>query len=316
MSLARPVLYIMPASRHRYDLLRKRLDLFTRMLPGVAEGDARALHRTRVATRRLRELLPILQLDNDLARKLGRRLRRVTTRLGSVRELDVLILLLDELHESSRYHEGGLSRITTAVAHERDERRKKLDAKLPAAELRRMADKLEDVADELKAAPRASTRRSEAASRWAVDARLASRAERLVRAMREAGAVYLPERLHAVRLSVKKLRYAAELAADISGEKKSPDLRTLRQSQDVLGRMHDMQVLIDRVRQIQAAAGSDLRAERELEAIVDMLENDCRRLHARYVRERTALGALCARLLARLPATTPARRAAPRRAAS
>jgi signal transduction protein with GAF and PtsI domain len=70
------------------------------------------------------------------------------------------------------------------------------------------------------------------------------------------------------------------------------------------------------VRQIQAAAGSDLRAERELEAIVDTLENDCRRLHARYVRERTALGALCARLLARLPATTPARRAAPRRAAS
>ena len=316
MSLARPVLYIMPASRHRYDLLRKRLDLFTRMLAGVADGDACALHRTRVATRRLRELLPILQLDNDLARKLGRRLRRVTTRLGSVRELDVLILLLDELHESGRYHEGGLSRITTAVAHERDERRKKLETKLPSAELRRMADKLEDVADELEAAPRTSTRRSEAASRWAVDARMARRAERLVRTMREAGAVYLPERLHAVRISVKKLRYAAELAADISAEKKSPDLRTLRHSQDVLGRMHDFQVLIDRVRQIQAATGSDLRAERELEAIVDTLENDCRRLHARYVRERTALGALCARLLARLPATTPARRAAPRRAAS
>jgi CHAD domain-containing protein len=286
------------------------------MLPGVAEGDARALHRARVASRRLRELLPILQLDNDLARKLGRRLRRMTARLGSVRELDVLILLLDELHESGRYHEGGLSRIATAVARDRDDQREKLETKLPPAELRRMASKLEDVADELKAAPRASARQSESACRWAVDARIARRAERLVRAMREAGAVYLPERLHAVRISVKKLRYAVELAAEIAGEKKSSDLRALRQAQDVLGRMHDLQVLIDRVRQIQASAGSDLRTERELEAIVDMLENDCRRLHARYVRERTALGALCARLLARLPAAPAARRAAPRRAAS
>jgi CHAD domain-containing protein len=315
MSLAKAVLYIMPASRHRYDLLRRRLDLFTRMLPGVEEGDARALHRTRVASRRLRELLPILQLDNDLTRKLGRRLRRVTTRLGSVRELDVLILLLDELHESGRYHEGGLSRVAGAVAHERDEQRKKLAAKLPVAELRRMADKLDDVAEELEAAPRASTRRCEAAWRWAVEARIARRAERLLRAMREAGAVYLPERLHVVRIAVKKLRYAVELASDIAGDKKNPDLRTLRHAQDVLGRMHDLQVLIDRVRQIQAASASDIRAERELEAIVDTLENDCRRLHARYVRDRTALGALCTRLLARLPAT-PARRAAPRRAAS
>jgi CHAD domain-containing protein len=315
MSLAKAVLYIMPASRHRYDLLRRRLDLFTRMLPGVEEGDARALHRTRVASRRLRELLPILQLDNDLTRKLGRRLRRVTTRLGSVRELDVLILLLDELHESGRYHEGGLSRVAGAVAHERDEQRKKLAAKLPVAELRRMADKLDDVAEELEAAPRASTRRCEAAWRWAVEARIARRAERLLRAMREAGAVYLPERLHVVRIALKKLRYAVELASDIAGDKKNPDLRTLRHAQDVLGRMHDLQVLIDRVRQIQAASASDIRAERELEAIVDTLENDCRRLHARYVRDRTALGALCTRLLARLPAT-PARRAAPRRAAS
>src|SRR5438034_419345 len=159
MSLARPVLYIMPASRHRYDLLRKRLDLFTRMLPGVAEGDARALHRTRVATRRLRELLPILQLDNDLARKLGRRLRRMTTRLGSVRELDVLILFLDELHESGRYHEGGVSRSTTAVAHERDERRKRLDTKLPGTELRRIARGRSRRPPSLPPGPSASSRR-------------------------------------------------------------------------------------------------------------------------------------------------------------
>jgi CHAD domain-containing protein len=317
MGRAGTALYIMPASRHRYDLLRKRLDLFTRVIPGVEKGDPRALHRMRVASRRLRELLPILQLDNDSTRKLSRRLRRVTARLGTVRELDVLVLLLDELHESGRYHEGGLSRVAAAVAHDRDESRKKLDTKLPVAELRRLSDKLENVADDIDTAPGgSSTRREEAAWRWAVDARIARRAERLVFAMREAGAVYLPERLHSARIATKKLRYAFELAADIAGDNRTKtDLRTLRHTQDVLGRMHDLQVLIDRVRQIQAADASDIRAERELEAIVETLENDCRRLHARYVRDRMALSAMCTRLRARLPAV-PARRAVPRRVAS
>src|SRR5437773_8558593 len=111
-------LYIMPASPHRYDLLRKRQAVFTRMLHGVEHGDVRALHRTRVASRRLRELLPILQLDPDLARKLVRRLRRVTERLGTVRELDVLLLLLDELHDSGRSAENARRHITELVTEE------------------------------------------------------------------------------------------------------------------------------------------------------------------------------------------------------
>src|SRR5438105_13417421 len=75
------VAYIMPAFHPRYDLLRKRLEVFTRVLHGVERGDVRALHRTRVASRRLREVLPILQVDADTTRKLVRRLRRGTDRL-------------------------------------------------------------------------------------------------------------------------------------------------------------------------------------------------------------------------------------------
>ena len=33
--------------------------------------------------------------------------------------------------------------------------------------------------------------------------------------MREAGAVYLPERLHAIRIVAKKLRYALEVSAEL-----------------------------------------------------------------------------------------------------
>ena len=81
---------IMPRSPERYDLLRTRLERFTQALHGMEEGDVKAVHQARVASRRLREVLPVLQLDPDVLRKLSRRLRKITDRLGTVRELDVL----------------------------------------------------------------------------------------------------------------------------------------------------------------------------------------------------------------------------------
>ncbi len=87
----------MPVSTSRYELLQKRLSRFARTLDGFAKGDVRALHGARVASRRLRELLPVLQLDSHVTAEIGRRLRKVTQRLGPSRELDVLVLQLEEL---------------------------------------------------------------------------------------------------------------------------------------------------------------------------------------------------------------------------
>ena len=51
----------------RHELLKASVSIaFTRVLTGVEQGDVRALHRARVASRRLRELLPVLQLDHDV----------------------------------------------------------------------------------------------------------------------------------------------------------------------------------------------------------------------------------------------------------
>jgi len=286
------------------------------MLHGVEEGDRRALHRTRVASRRLRELLPILQLDNQLTRKLGRRLRDVTRRLGIVRELDVLLLVLEDLRESGRYSEGAVAPVMRAIAVEHEDARKRLRAKLSTTELRKLAGKLDDVSVRLEAAGSTFDRRHEKAWRWALEARIASRAERLDRAMRAAGAVYLPERLHAVRIAVKKFRYALELRARAADTKGDADLRALKRAQDALGRMHDLQVLIDRVRQVQAAlTPPDSGVWDNLDGLVNGLEDDCRRLHARYMRARPVLAAVCARSVAR-PYTGSTGRTASRRAAT
>src|ERR1700726_3602333 len=133
----------MRASKQRYDLLHKRLEQFTRMLHGLGEGDVRALHRTRVSSRRLREVLPILQLDGEVSRKLSRRLRKVTRRLGRVRNLDVLLLLIDDRQDAGPPDKRSLTRLATAVSEERAQERGRLVAKLPTAQLHRVAGKLD-----------------------------------------------------------------------------------------------------------------------------------------------------------------------------
>ncbi|MGH9720496.1 MAG: CHAD domain-containing protein, partial [Bryobacteraceae bacterium] len=87
---------------------RKRLDAFIKRAKRIHKGDIEALHGTRVASRRLRELVPLLQLDPDTSGKLGRQLGRVTKRLGRVRELDVLLLVIEELSRDGGYSSTAL----------------------------------------------------------------------------------------------------------------------------------------------------------------------------------------------------------------
>jgi hypothetical protein len=77
----------------------------------------------------------------------------------------------------------------------------------------------------------------------------------------------------------------------------------------LLAELNDLQSLVDRIRHVQSTlATPDLKAWRDLDALVISLENRCRGLHARYVRERTALVALCDRLVANAPAAATTKR--------
>lgn len=292
----------MPLTVSRAGLLKSRLSRFTRVLPDLEKGDVRSLHRARVASRRLRELVPVLQVDADAARKLGRRLRKITARLGRVRELDVLLGLIDELRASQPVHQDALRRVGAAVAKSRDAARKRLPDDL-SGELYRLARKLERLLRDLKQSDKSQSDKSPShgrAVRWAIEARVARRAARLLAAIEDAGGVYLPERLHGVRISLKKLRYAVELLEAVEstrGTRRSPVVGALKREQDVLGRMHDLQVLIDRVRAVQALlAPPDPAVWHQLDALVVSLDESCRRLHGRYIHDRQTLSAIASRL--------------------
>lgn len=125
--------------------------------------------------------------------------------------------------------------------------------------------------------------------------RAARRAEELDTAISSAAGLYLPERLHDVRIAVKKLRYALEVAGTFSRSKATARLRTLKKAQDLLGRMHDLEVLIARTRGVQGATGAPptLKLSGELDQLVRRLEDECRQLHGEYIALRTPLLAVC-----------------------
>lgn len=287
-----------PVTATRHDLLRKRLQRFVRALRGIERGDSRAVHVARVASRRLREILPVLQIAPEAAAALGRRLRKVTSELGAVRDLDVLAQLAEELRESRRFDPAAIDQVVDRIASERSRVRRRMGRHLPPDALQRLARKL----DRLRAAIAEADTGGQCGApakawRWAVQARVARRAASLRASLLRTGALYLPDRLHAVRIDVKKLRYALELSSEIAGSRRDPDVLLLERAQDLLGRMHDTEMLIDRVRQVQASAAAPaLSAWRSLDLLITALENSCRRLHGRYVRERAAIEALCERL--------------------
>jgi len=275
------------------------------MLQGLDEGDVRALHQTRVASRRLREVLPVLHVKADLAARLGRRLRRVTRRLGVVRELDVLSLLIEELAASGQYDQQAMRKVAAFVGEERKRARGRLLEKLPVDELHRIADKIGRIASDLK-----TSKNTSRDWRWAVEARVTHRALALKTALADAGALYLPERLHTVRIALKKLRYAHEVVAEAGGLDLKAELRSLERGQDILGRLHDVQVLLDRIRRLQASlTPGDSVISRRLDSLTISLENECRRLHARFMHQKAAVVAVCDRA-AGLKSAARGRRAA------
>ena len=80
--------------------IRSEIDAFAHEISRAQRGDPAGVHRARVASRRLRECVPLVAgVPGDEQRDLERELRRVTRALGGVRELDVARDLLQKVAE-------------------------------------------------------------------------------------------------------------------------------------------------------------------------------------------------------------------------
>src|SRR3954466_14059394 len=99
-------------------LLQQRVAALRRTLPGARNGDVRAVHQARVATRRLREALPLMAAGKP-GRRLERIARELTGVLGTVRELDVALEMLDGLAGTDGVSSAAVTCLHRAIATER-----------------------------------------------------------------------------------------------------------------------------------------------------------------------------------------------------
>jgi CHAD domain-containing protein len=270
-------------------MIRQRLAALSRTLPGARKGDVHAVHQARVATRRIREALPLVTRGR-IGKSLKKSVRKLTRALGPVRELDVALLNLDQLRSAGDVSESAIARLRQLITEERQRLGAEMVRLISHYNLPKFQKKAVDAAARgAEASGTLAPRRIAAAH-----SRAARRAEGLRAAIDSAAGIYLPDRLHQVRIAVKKLRYALEIARDLSGSRATARIRTLKRVQDLLGRMHDLEMLIARTRAIQSGAGApNLNLSADLDRLVRRLENECRRLHVRYMNERKALLRIC-----------------------
>ena len=269
------------ASTHLARALRRSAAVFGAQIDLARGGDPKAIHRARVATRRLREALAVTGAarGSDSA-ALRREFKAITAALGPVRELDVSRRLLLELADDSSWPADAVNRL------------EQLGLKARAEALDGLHDALEG--DDAKAL----VRRARAAARDVKDmdesrlagliaSRYARRLREFTRAVHEAGTLYAADRLHRVRIAAKKLRYLIEFG-DTANEEA---LRRLKRLQKILGKLHDAQMVQRHVDEA-VARESVLDLNRSLRRMGRDLEAECRAWHGKALPLMLAPGAL------------------------
>jgi CHAD domain-containing protein len=258
--------------------LRRRLRVLAKELPRARRGDERSVHRARVATRRLRETLAMLEIGTrGLARSARRDLRRVTNALGGVREMDVAILLLQEEGSKRGWPPPAVTAVVVRCETTRARRHKQLTDALERADVAQIVGAIEQVVTALATRSRRSGPASSLASR------LRKRAREFQRTLTAAGTLYAPSPLHATRLAAKKLRYTLELAHEAARLPVTQDLRQLESLQTLLGELHDFQIVQEQTQITIAEGNRDRTSVRDLEILDAEIERSCRELHAKFL---------------------------------
>ncbi|MBI4477599.1 MAG: CHAD domain-containing protein [Acidobacteria bacterium] len=263
-------------------LVRRHVRAARTLIPAALAGDAKAVHKLRVSSRRLRELLPVIAgaSPNRPARTLRRLAQQLTRAFGPVREMDVAAELLRTLETHRRIR--GIASVRRTVEAEGRRRRRELLKRVDRADLLRRLDRL---GAQMKTIDMKTVGRQAPA---AVAARVLARAAGLEAAVDAAGALYDPDALHRVRIAGKKLRYSLELVAELRLGRVTLELRRLKAAQKLLGSLHDLHVLSDVARQLHTTSTASLH-------FIDVLEGELRRHHAEYLRMRPVLADVIAR---------------------
>ena len=262
-------------------VLQTQVEALLGQLPAVRDADVESVHAARVATRRLREALPLFSRSYPTDVKRVRKLvKRAGRRLGRVRELDVMRADLERRAGRMPMAMSAIDAARQTLARRQDAARRRMIKVLDRLRLDRRELRLKHRGDWWH--PFAGPARGWAAVLWH---RIDQRADDLSRAIDHCGGACFPNRLHAVRVAAKKLRYSAELAGLAGLWHCAEAVDDLKQTQDTLGHLHDAHMLLESMDELVGDAARD----REVSLLKDDLQGEIAERHAKYLSQRDRL---------------------------
>lgn len=236
-----------PVGEHIRAGLDTRLRALVAHDPGTRLGDdPEELHQMRVAIRRMRAMLRSGRsfLDNDWSEPLRAELGWLGRSLGPVRDLDVLLAELRD--ESAEFGSDERAAAEHLIDGLRDEHARARADLLDALDSSRYRNLLAGLADAVREP--LPTSDSGVDSRTALHELIGSQYRKLRKDVKRATPEPADAQLHALRIRGKRLRYTAELGAELFGKRTSKLLKAAKQFQDVLGQHQDACVADERVR--------------------------------------------------------------------
>jgi CHAD domain-containing protein len=272
---------------------RKVLEFHFRRLKnreaGVRAGsDPEELHNMRVAARRMRAAWRVFDgsFKAGKTRRLRRRLGVVADRLGTVRDLDVLLAHLEAYRDGLEpVQRPGLDPLISLWRRQRTGAREQLIDELDSREYEGFVDDMDEFLE--SGANAAATLVAPTSPH-----RVRDRAPSQIWSCYEAVRVYelvLPwadiETLHALRISTKWLRYTLEFFGELLGPDSERLLSRVVALQEHLGDLHDADAAAKLTRDVLVARAGEL-SRPELESIGAYLQSREREV----ARRRRALG--------------------------
>lgn len=267
----------------------------------IASDDPGAVHKVRVASRRLRAAMDVATdcFPRKWYRPLHKTAKTITKSLGEVRDRDVLLeALAKQRDEASADARLGIDHLMAGVERERKQARKAMLRFLATLES-------EQIRKETKrrfARPKESRGRKKegsapaprhAAAPPAVDhpggesrgsmpsldptASLAANARRVLAVRVDDLFSYAPimpdaeatELLHDARIATKRLRYTLELFPTVFGEQGDRVITQLQALQETLGQLHDHDVRIERMDEALATLADPAALRPSLVALLE-----------------------------------------------
>jgi CHAD domain-containing protein len=274
------------AARKVLDFHFRRLKNRETSVRGGADPDE--LHDMRVAARRMRAAWRVFDgsFRPGKTRRLRRRLGVVADRLGTVRDLDVLLTDLEAYRDGlDPAQKPGLDPLISLWKRQRGEAREQLLEELDSREYAEFVEDMDEFLDSganaaaTVAAPTAPHRVRDCAPSEIWSCYEAVRVYELVLPWADV------ETLHELRISTKWLRYALEFFGELLGPDSERLLSRVAALQEHLGSLHDADVAAKLTRDVLVARAGELTRP-ELESTGAYLQSREREV----ARRRRALG--------------------------